>query len=248
MRLQEILQLTCIRDGKELFMRGIAYGVGVGPGDPELMTLKAVRLIRENEVIAVPGKEAENSVAYKIAAAAVPEIAEKTLVPIYMPMVRDRAKIEEEHRKGAKLLEKYLDQGKNVVYLTLGDSTIYCTFSYLQHFLEEDGYQVELVSGIPSFCAAAARLNTSLTEWNEPLHVIPAFHKNGGALDLPGTYVLMKSASRMKETKQLLMASGRQAGCVENCGMANEKVYHSAEEIPDDAGYFSLVIAKEKHN
>ena len=168
-------------------MRGTAYGVGVGPGDPELITLKAVRLIRENEVIAVPGKEAENSVAYIIAAAAVPEIAEKTLVPIYMPMVRDRAKIEEEHRKGAKLLEKYLDQGKNVVYLTLGDSTIYCTFSYLQHILEEDGYRVELVSGIPSFCAAAARLNISLTEWNEPLHVIPASHKKGEALDLAGT-------------------------------------------------------------
>ena len=169
-------------------MRGIAYGVGVGPGDPELMTLKAVRLIRENEVIAVPGKEAEKSVAYRIAAEAVPEIAEKTLVPIYMPMIRDRAKIEEEHRKGAKLLEKYLDQGKNVVYLTLGDPTIYCTFSYLQHILEEDGYQVALVSGITSFCAAAARLNISLTEWNEPLHVIPASHKKGEALDLPGTY------------------------------------------------------------
>jgi precorrin-2/cobalt-factor-2 C20-methyltransferase len=220
----------------------------VGPGDPELMTLKAVRLIRENEVIAVPGKEAEKSVAYNIAAAAVPEIAEKTLVSIYMPMIRDRAKIEEEHRRGAKLLEKYLDQGKNVVYLTLGDPTIYCTFSYLQHILEEDGYQVVLVSGITSFCAAAARLNISLTEWNEPLHVIPASHKKGWALDLPGTYVLMKSASRMKETKELLAASGRQVCCVENCGMKNEKVYHSAEEIPDDAGYFSLVIAREKRN
>ena len=229
-------------------MRGTAYGVGVGPGDPELITLKAVRLIRENEVIAVPGKEAEKSVAYIIAAAAVPEIAEKTLVPIYMPMIRDRAKIEEEHRRGAKLLEKYLDQGKNVVYLTLGDPTIYCTFSYLQHILEEDGYQVVLVSGITSFCAAAARLNISLTEWNEPLHVIPASHKKGGALDLPGTYVLMKSASRMKETKELLAASGRRVCCVENCGMKNEKVYHSAEEIPDDAGYFSLVIAREKRN
>ena len=93
-------------------MRGIAYGVGVGPGDPELMTLKAVRLIRENEVIAVPGKVAEESVAFKIASGAVPEIAQKTLVPVYMPMVRDRAKLAEEHRKGAKLLEKYLDQGK----------------------------------------------------------------------------------------------------------------------------------------
>ena len=229
------------------YMKGKAYGVGVGPGDPELMTLKAVRLIRENEVIAVPGKNARESVAYKIALGAVPEIADKTLVPVYMPMVCDREKLAQEHQRGAKLLEEYLDQGKNVVYLTLGDSTVYCTFSYLQHILEDDGYEVELVSGITSFCAAAARLNISLTEWNEPLHVIPASHKTDHPLDQHGTYVLMKSASRMKEVKELLIASGRQVGCVENCGMENEKVYHSAEEIPDDAGYFSLVIAREKH-
>ncbi|MBQ2640528.1 MAG: precorrin-2 C(20)-methyltransferase, partial [Lachnospiraceae bacterium] len=113
-------------------MRGKAYGVGVGPGDPELMTLKAVRLIRESDVIAFPGKSAEESVAYRIARGAVPEIAEKTLVPVYMPMIRDREKIADLHRAGAGLLEEYLDRGQNVVYLTLGDSTVYCTFSYLQ--------------------------------------------------------------------------------------------------------------------
>ena len=103
----------------------------------------------------------------------------------------------------------------------------------------------ELVNGITSFCAAAARLNIPLTEWNEPLHVIPASHNTKEPLDLPGTYVLMKSASHMKETKDILIASGRKTCCVENCGMENEKVYRTAEEIPDDAGYFSLVIAKE---
>jgi precorrin-2/cobalt-factor-2 C20-methyltransferase len=210
------------------------------------MTVKAIRLIRENRVIAVPGTDPKRSVAYRIAVQNVPELAEKELVPIEMPMVRDRTVQATAHRRGARIIADHLDRGENVVYLTLGDPTIYCSFSYLQHILEEDGYRVELVSGIPSFCAAAARLNISLTEWNEPLHVIPASHKKGEALDLAGTYVLMKSASHMKETKELLMASGRQVGCVENCGMANEKVYHSAEEIPDDAGYFSLVIAKEK--
>ena len=228
-------------------MKGKAYGVGVGPGDPELMTFKAARLIRENEVIAVPGKGAKEAVAYKIAEGIVPEIAEKTLVPVYMPMVKDRALIEEEHKKGAALLEEYLAEGKNVVYLTLGDPTVYCTFSYLQHILEADGYEVELVSGIPSFCAAAARLNLPLTEWDEQLHVIPAVHKTTDSLDLPGTHVLMKSASHMKETKEQIVKSGREVGYVENCSMENEKVYRSAEEIPDDAGYFSLVIAKEKH-
>ena len=226
-------------------MKGIAYGVGVGPGDPKLMTLRAIELIRENDVIAVPGKEPKESVAYKIAEAVVPEIADKELVPVYMPMIKDRALIDEEHKKGAALLKKYLDQGKNVVYITLGDPTIYCTFSYLQHYLEADGYPVELVPGISSITAAAARLNLPLTEWDEPLHVLPAVHKTDAAMDLPGTYVLMKSASHMKDVKETLRMSGKDVQAVIDCGMPTEQVYRSLEEIPDDAGYFALVIAKE---
>ena len=226
-------------------MKGIAYGVGVGPGDPKLMTLRAIELIRENDVIAVPGKEPKESVAYKIAAAVVPEIADKELVPVYMPMIKDRTLIDEEHKKGAALLKKYLDQGKNVVYITLGDPTIYCTFSYLQHYLEADGYPVELVPGITSITAAAARLNLPLTEWDEPLHVLPAVHKTDAAMNLPGTYVLMKSASHMKDVKETLRMSGKDVQAVIDCGMPTEQVYRSLEEIPDDAGYFALVIAKE---
>ena len=227
-------------------MKGTAYGVGVGPGDPEYMTLKAIRLIKENDVIAVPGKVAKDAVAYKIAAAVVPELADKELVPIYMPMVKDRELIDAEHKKAAKLVESYLDQGRNVVYITLGDSTIYCTFSYIQHYLEADGYPVELVAGIPSFCAAAARLNTPLTEWDEPLHVLPAVHKLEDDLALGGNYVLMKSASQMSKVKDMLRRSSRKAVMAENCTMENEKLYRSIDEIPDDAGYFSLIIAKEK--
>lgn len=227
-------------------MKGIAYGVGVGPGDPEYMTLKAVRLIRENRVIAVPGQAAKESAAYKIAVQAVPELAEKELVPVYMPMVKDRKLIDAEHRKGAELLKTYLDRGENVVFLTLGDPSIYCTFSYIQHYLEADGYPVELVSGITSFCAAAARLNLPLAEWDEPIHIVPAVHKTEDRLEQDGNYVLMKSASHMKEVKALLLSSGRKVSAVVNCGMENEVVYRSAEEIPDDAGYFSLIIAKEK--
>ncbi|MBQ2161235.1 MAG: precorrin-2 C(20)-methyltransferase, partial [Firmicutes bacterium] len=141
--------------------------------------------------------------------------------------------------------ESYLDQGKNVVFLTLGDSTVYCTFSYLQHIMEEDGYETALVPGITSFCAAAARVNTSLCEWNEPLHVMPALHKIGDDLGLPGNYVLMKSGSHMAEVKDMLRKSGRDVKVVENCGMPGEKVYMNVDEIPDEAGYFSLIIAKE---
>ena len=225
-------------------MKGILYGVGVGPGDPELITLKAINLIKENDVIAVAGKDAKEAVAYKIVQGTVPEIENKTLVPVYMPMVMDKDEQIRNHQKGAKMLEKYLDEGKNVIYITLGDSTVYCTFTYLQDIVEADGYETRLVPGITSFCAAAARVNKPLCLWNELLHVVPAAHTMDTPLDQPGNYVLMKSGSHMKEIKDLLKASGREVNMVENCGMPDEKVYMSIDEIPDDAGYFSLIIAK----
>ena len=225
--------------------KGIVYGTGIGPGDPELLTIKAVRLIRESPVIAVPGQNARESLAFRIAAAAVPEIAEKELAAVHLPMIRDPAQLQAAYKTGASQIEKYLDQGKNVVFLTLGDVTVYSTFSRLHQILEEDGYRTELVSGVPSFCAAAARLNIPLSERDEQLHILPALYlKNGDDLP-PGTLVLMKSAGRMKDVKQMLIKSGKDVQAIENCGMKNEKIYRSAEDIPDDAGYFSLVIVRD---
>lgn len=226
-------------------MTGVLYGVGVGPGDPELMTLKAVRLIRENEIIAIPGTIPRESVAYKIAVQAVPELAEKTLLPLSMPMTHDRAEMNRNHDLAADSIEAYLKQGKHVVFLTLGDPTVYSTYLYVQKRIIARGYEAQLVSGITSFCAAAARANVPLVEWNEPLYVMPAVHKLDQPLDQPGTYVLMKSGRKMDRVKELLRESGRDVTMVENCGMENEHVYHGVDEIPDNAGYYSLIIAKE---
>ena len=226
-------------------MNGILYGVGVGPGDPEYMTLKAVRLIRENEVIAVPGSVDEETVAYQIAVQAVPELSGKTLVPVVMPMTHDREEMNRNHDLAADTVESYLKQGQNVVFLTLGDPTIYSTYLYVQKRVQAHGYQTELVSGITSFCAAAARANVSLVEWSEQLHVLPAVHRLESELDLPGNYVLMKSGRKMNQVKEMLRKSGRDVVMVENCGMETEQIYHGVDEIPDDAGYYSLIIAKE---
>ena len=111
--------------------------------------------------------------------------------------------------------------------------------------LEADGYHTELVSGITSFCAAAARLNISLSEWNEQLHIIPAVHRLDNELAESGNYILMKSGKKMNQVKEILARSGKDVLMVENCGMPDEHIYHSVEEIPDDAGYYSLIIAKE---
>ena len=132
-------------------MTGILFGTGIGPGDPELMTLKAVRLIRENDTIAVPGEKPEESIAYQIAVQAVPELAEKELVAIPMPMTKNAKELEENHRRGAEKIEELLDAGKNVVFLTLGDPTVYSTYLYVHRRVLEDGYDARIVSGVTSF-------------------------------------------------------------------------------------------------
>ena len=95
------------------------------------MTLKAVRVIRENEVIAVPGNDAKETVAYRIAVQAVPELEKKTLLALPMPMIKDRAELAKNHDAAALQVENVLKEGKNVVFLTLGDPTVYSTFMYV---------------------------------------------------------------------------------------------------------------------
>ena len=214
-------------------MQGKLYGLGVGPGDPELLTIKALRLIRENEVIAVPGNDIYKSVAYQIVKGVYEELDSKKLIPVAMPMTKDKAVLEANHQKAADDVETYLKQGKNVVFLTLGDPTVYSTYLYVHKRILDRGYEAEIVSGITSFCAVAARLNMGLVEMAEPLHVIPATYKASQMdeiLAMPGTKVLMKTGKKMKE----------------NCGMPEEKIYMTAEEIPETAGYYSLIIVKEK--
>lgn len=235
---------------EHIVKKGILYGVGVGPGDPELMTLRAVRRIRENEVIAFPGEVPKETTAYRIAVQAVPELSEKTLLPVSMPMTKDSETLRQSHQSGAALIESYLKKGKNVVFLTLGDVTIYSTFSYLDRILREDGFDTVMENGIPSFCAAAARLGVPLTEWNQPLQILPAAHASDEALfTLPeeeGVTVLMKSGNCLSQVKEAAAGKEISVQAVENCGMPDEKVYRSAEELPESAGYFTIGIVKKK--
>ncbi len=102
-------------------MRGVLYGVGVGPGDPDQMTIKSLKTIDLCPVIIVPGERAEESVAYKIAAAAYEGIKDKDILAVSMPMTKDAQLLEENHERAAKTVCAYLDQGKDVAFLTLGD-------------------------------------------------------------------------------------------------------------------------------
>lgn len=226
-------------------IRGVAHGVGVGPGDPELLTLKAMRVIRACPVVAVPGSVVAESLAYRIALAAIPELTEKELVPLPSPMVRDDEQVMAAHARNAKAIEPYLDEGRDVACLVLGDPSIYSTFGYLRRALEADGYATTMVAGVPSFCAAAARLDASLAEGDRPLHLEPATTlENQDELSTPATHVIMKAGGHMREVKALLEKAQIEAQAVERCGMDGERVYRSLKDIPDGAGYLTLVIAR----
>ncbi len=227
-------------------MRGKLYGIGAGPGDPELMTVKAIRCLEQCDVVAVPDADKGSSTVYQIVRQAYPAIEDKPTFTVVMPMTHDLEKLRKNYRAAADLVESYLDQGKTVGFITLGDPTVYSTYMYVHKLALADGYEAAIIPGITSFCAAAARLNISLSERAEMLHVIPSSHGVEEALRLPGTKVLMKAGSKIKAVKEALVASGKNVQAVINCGMEGEQVCRTAQEIPDDAGYFSLIIVKDR--
>lgn len=224
--------------------QGILYGVGVGPGDPELLTLKAVRILKEADVIAVPASGEGKKTAFSIAAA---YIEGKPILECEMPMLRDREKLNRSYDKTAERIAGLLDDGLVVAFITLGDPSIYSTFTYLHRRLDQKGYRTAWVPGVPSFCAAAAALNRPLCEGSEMLHIIPASHGAEEGLSLSGTRVVMKAGKDLNTVVKALHVRGEaeRAGLVECCGMQQERIVPSLAGFQGESSYFSLIVVKE---
>ncbi len=225
-------------------MTGKLYGVGVGPGDPELLTLKAVRVIESCEMIAVAGKCKEDTTAYQIVKQAILDIDKKVFLEIEMPMTKEEGTLEDFHKKAEETVLEQLKHGKDVAFLVLGDPTIYSTYIYVHKRIAEKGYETEIINGVPSFCASAARLNMELSQKSQMLHIIPSSYPIEEALEFPGVKVLMKTGRQMPKVKKALEEYRGQVDMVENCGMNNEHIYHGVCNIPEKAGYYSLLICK----
>ena len=231
---------------------GILYGIGVGPGEPELMTLKALRIIRSCDVIVLPAASKEACYAYKIAYEVCPEIEEKILLCMPFPMIQDEEELELAHEKNYHEIEDYLCEGKNVGMLTIGDPSVYSTYLYMHHRAVGADFQAIMISGVPSFCASACRLGISLGEKNEEIHIIPASYSIEEALKYSGTCIYMKSGRHLKELLAGLreqQEKGRRlrAYGVANCGMENEQVYQGLDELEKAEGYLVTVIVKMEY-
>ncbi len=241
-------------------MPGTLHVIGIGPGDPELLTLKAVRIIKGTEVLCVPkGREEGTSLALSIAEKAV-SLNGKEIVEAHFPMMKTResgkvkgtSELDMKWNETAENIVSRLNKGKDVAFLTLGDPTIYSTFFYLYDKLLGlcPELNIEIIPGVSSINASAARANISLGLGNEKIAVLPANYLDNlkETLAVFDTVVLMKVNKVLNEIKGLLseMALLENAVCVSRAGMDDEQIFSDIRDIDQEKlNYFSMVIVRK---
>ena len=261
-------------------MTGKLYVIGVGPGDPELLTLKSVRILKETQCIFVPkGREEGTSLALSIMRGAV-DLDGKKIVELHFPMMKTAPhppkeappqtgqagtlpRGEREALQADDLNAKWneavhaivpvLEQGRDAAFITIGDPGIYSTFFYLYDRLLElrPALVIEIVPGISSINAAAARAGLYLGLGNERIAILPANYLDSleETLEKFDTVVLMKVSKVFTTVRDMLNRMNRaaQATYVVRAGMDDERVYRDIGQVnEEEANYFSLMIVRKR--
>lgn len=204
--------------------------VGCGPGDPDLLTVKAVRAIRNAEVIICPtSKEGKASIAYSIITSIIDNSKKPEIINLVFPMVKDKEILENTWEKNAQVIANVIKTGKNVVYLTVGDPSLYSTWIYIQRELKSKYPEIKItiIPGIVSMFAFASKVGISIAEGDETVAVIPACY------DL----------SRVKETAKncdtmIFLKDGRYFDQVitllKEAGFSDNSIFAIAQDIGTD--------------
>ena len=236
------------KEGTDL-SKGKLYGIGAGPGDPELLTLKAVNTMEKCDVIAVPKTGDSDKTAFAI----IEKYAEgKEILECRFSMSEDMAKRQEARREAAGRIMRILEEGKNVGFVTLGDPTTYSTYTYVHKIVAEEGYDAEIIPGITSFAAAAAAFGSALCEGEEILTIVPGGNNDSvdDLLGLRGNMVIMKSGAKLNRVLEMLKERGYgdRTKIAYRATMDGERFYHNIGEYEKspETGYFTLAIVKEK--
>ena len=210
--------------------KGKLFGIGVGPGDTELLTLKAAKILETVPVIFSPKSSKEKE---SIALSIVKPILEKRddykrlmiVAPIF-PMIENKEELEKIWDSASEMIAQYLDSGRDVAFITLGDTSVFSTYSYVQKRLIDD-YEIETIPGITSFTACAATRNKALVEQNQILTIVPKIDDRlGQVLEYSDSIVLMKASRNTAELEDTIEQKERnkEIYSVQNCTRENEKV------------------------
>ena len=226
--------------------KGKFYGIGVGVGDPENITVKATKRLHEVDVIVLPeAKSGEGSTAFNIVKEYVKPDVEQLFLEF--PMIRDVEARKVFRKNNAGKINVELEKGKKVAFLTIGDPMTYSTYTYVLEHISDD-VEVETIAGITSFNSIAARLNIPLMVGDEDLKVVSVNRKTDVYKEIENNQnlVLMKISRDFEKIKKAIIETGNKenAVIVSDCGKENEVFYwdiESVEEVP----YFSTMILKK---
>lgn len=227
---------------------GKLYGVGVGPGDPELLTLKAARIVKEADIIFAPqSKKGRASVALKIVQGIIDERekAPEILQPLF-PMTEDAQTLDKSWDEAAEQLFEKLSKGLDAVFVTLGDPTIFSTFSYVSKRLQKKGVEVVLVPGIAAMTACSTTAGIQLTEQDDILVVVPQVDERlQKILPYVDTVVAMKTSRHLDLLEKCINEDPREKEIVsvQNCTMPDENI---VQGFVKNKKYFSTSIIKLK--
>ncbi|MFD0978336.1 precorrin-2 C(20)-methyltransferase [Tropicimonas aquimaris] len=224
-------------------MTGTLYGLGLGPGDPELLTLKAHRLISGAQVIAYPTPDTGESFARSIAAAFIPDTARE--IPIVIPMRSERFPAQEVYDSAAEEIAAALEQGQDVVVLCEGDPFLYGSFMYLYARLAER-FPTEVVPGVSSLGAVTAAAGRPLIARDEVLTVLPATLPEAeleAQVRKSNAVAIMKIGRHLTKVRDLLEGLGlaERAVFVSHASLPEQNV-RPLREAPETAPYFSMII------
>ncbi len=220
--------------------KGKLYGIGVGPGDPELLTMKAVRIIQSCDVVIAPSAMAGGeSIALEITKEYIPE-GTKTQI-LHFPMGKNNR--EEKIYAAYQTIESYLLEGKTVAFLTIGDPFVYSTYIYVLEHFKGEGYDIETVPGITSFCASASIAEVPLVIGDENLLILPG-SRIEEVEDQP-YIVIMKVYKQEERIISHLENKGYKYTYIKRAGRAGQEVLTSKEEIINNKEYMALIIASK---
>jgi precorrin-2/cobalt-factor-2 C20-methyltransferase len=232
---------------------GVLYGLGVGPGDPELITVKAYRVMKETPVIAYPKKRSgSKSYALEIVETYIDPL-QKEMLGLVFPMTRDQAELDRQWNKTVDRVWEHLAQGRDVAFVTEGDPMYYSTFIHMMRLVQERHPEVEVrtVPGISSINGAASRLNLPLADGDEQIGIIPATSDMAAmrkALIDHDCVVFLKVAKVMDEMIALLREMNLldKAAVLTKVTSDEETVWTRIEELEgSDLGYLTLMIVRK---
>lgn len=233
-------------------------GIGVGPGDPDLLTVKAVKAIQNADVIMCPAsKEDRPSIALSVVSTLIDKSKNQEIIKLIFPMTKDKDVLAETWKKNAKIMAEKVLSGKNVVYLTVGDPFLYSTWIYIHRDISEKYPEIKIsvIPGIVSMFTFASKVGVSIAEGAEKVSIIPSCYDLSSVKEIAKnseSMIFLKDGRYFDQVIQVLKEAGFPDDSIfaigQDLGTENEIIRKmTLGEVNDDTlttKYFSILVVK----